>query len=73
MIKGEEKNLSGELATCKVLAIASADLAAFGLAWLVMAPNDPLSLAHQDFFYSVYHLTLLGAVFWLIWRAIRCW
>ena len=46
-----------------------ATLAAFGLAWLVMAPNDPLSLAHQDFFYSVYHLTLLGAVFWLIWRA----
>ena len=45
-----------------------AALAVFGLAWISLTPSDPLSLTNQAFFGSIYHLALLGAVFWLVWR-----
>ena len=45
-----------------------AALSVFGLTWINISSNDPLSPIGQVFFASIYHLVLLGAVFWLVWQ-----
>jgi hypothetical protein len=45
-----------------------ATLSVFGLTWVNISPNDPLSPIGPLFFWSIYHLVVLGAVFWLVWQ-----
>ena len=45
-----------------------AALSIFGLTWISISPNDPLSPIGPAFFGSIFHLVLLGAVFWLVWQ-----
>lgn len=45
-----------------------AALSVLGLTWANISPNDPLSPIGPIFFGSIYHLVVLGAVFWLVWQ-----
>ncbi|MDD5378642.1 MAG: mechanosensitive ion channel [Acidithiobacillus sp.] len=60
----EQQTLRSALRTLRFIAL----LSLFGLVWIGISPRDPLSAADRSFFVSAYHLVLLGAVLWLVWR-----
>ncbi|PKY11207.1 mechanosensitive ion channel protein [Acidithiobacillus marinus] len=59
------KSLRSTLRNLRFIAL----LAGFAIAWLLTAPQDYLNSQQQAFFWSAYHLVMLGAVFRLVWVA----
>lgn len=59
------KSLRSTLRNLRFIAL----LSAFATAWLVTNPQDYLTPQQQAFFWSIYHLLMLTAVFRLVWVA----
>ncbi|WP_414039597.1 mechanosensitive ion channel domain-containing protein [Acidithiobacillus sp. M4-SHS-6] len=59
------KSLRSTLRNLRFIAL----LSAFAVAWLLTAPQDYLHSQQQAFFWSIYQLLMLAAVFRLVWVA----